>query len=63
VGRVRDGRLRTNIGIVSTMADAAATFSSTERRVGKTVVRVRTDHSRIQSAATMETKERLVPAV
>jgi NADPH:quinone reductase-like Zn-dependent oxidoreductase len=41
VRRVRDGRLRTNIGKVSTLDDAVATFSSTERRAGKTVIRVR----------------------
>ena len=38
VQRVRDGRLRTNIGKVSTIDDAVATFNSTERRVGKTVI-------------------------
>ena len=38
VQRVRDGRLRTNIGKVSTLDDAVATFNSTERRVGKTVI-------------------------
>jgi NADPH:quinone reductase-like Zn-dependent oxidoreductase len=41
VQRVRDGRLRTNIGKVSTLDDAVATFNSTERRAGKTVIRVR----------------------
>jgi NADPH:quinone reductase-like Zn-dependent oxidoreductase len=41
VQRVRDGRLRTNIGKVSSLEDAIATFRSTERRTGKTVVRVR----------------------
>jgi hypothetical protein len=35
---VRDGWLRTNIGKVSTLDDAVATFNSTERRVGKTVI-------------------------
>jgi hypothetical protein len=38
---VRDGRLRTNIGIVSTLDDAVAAFNPTERRNGKTVIRVR----------------------
>ncbi|RUX24275.1 NADP-dependent oxidoreductase [Mesorhizobium sp. M7A.F.Ca.US.011.01.1.1] len=42
VQRIRDGRLRTNIGKVSSLDDAVATFNSTERRAGKTVVRVRT---------------------
>jgi NADPH:quinone reductase-like Zn-dependent oxidoreductase len=41
VQRVRDGRLRTNIGKVSSLDDAIATFRSTERRTGKTVIRVR----------------------
>jgi len=41
VQRVRDGRLRTNIGTVSTLDDAVATFNATERRAGKTVIRVR----------------------
>jgi NADPH:quinone reductase-like Zn-dependent oxidoreductase len=41
VQRVRDGRLRTNIGAVSALDDAVATFNATERRAGKTVIRVR----------------------
>ena len=41
VRRVRDGRLRTNIGNVSALDDAVATFNATERRAGKTVIRVR----------------------
>jgi NADPH:quinone reductase-like Zn-dependent oxidoreductase len=41
VQRMRDGRLRTNIGTVSTLDDAVAAFNSTERRPGKTVIRVR----------------------
>jgi NADPH:quinone reductase-like Zn-dependent oxidoreductase len=41
VQRVRDGRLRTNIGKVSTLDEAVATFNATERRTGKTVIRVR----------------------
>ncbi len=41
VQRIRDGRLRTNIGKVSSLDDAIATFSATERRAGKTVIRVR----------------------
>ena len=39
--RVRDGRLRTNIGNVSTLDDAVAAFNPTERRRGKTIIRVR----------------------
>jgi len=38
---VRDGRLRTNIGNVSTLDEAVAAFNSTGRRSGKTVIRVR----------------------
>ena len=41
VKRVRDGRLRTNIGTVAPLKDAIATFNSTERRSGKTVISVR----------------------
>jgi len=41
VQRVRDGRLRTNIGTVSSLDDAVATFNSTERLKGKTIIRVR----------------------
>ena len=40
VQRVRDGRLRTNIGTIATLDDAVATFNRPERRVGKTVIRV-----------------------
>jgi NADPH:quinone reductase-like Zn-dependent oxidoreductase len=39
--RVRDGRLRTNIGTVSTLDDAVAAFNSTERHPGKAIIRVR----------------------
>ncbi|RAN77030.1 NADPH:quinone reductase [Bacillus sp. SRB_336] len=41
VQRVRDGRLRTNIGKVSTLDEAVATFNATERLHGKTIIRVR----------------------
>jgi NADPH:quinone reductase-like Zn-dependent oxidoreductase len=41
VQRVRDGRLHTNIGTVSALYDAVAAFNSTERRPGKTIIRVR----------------------
>jgi NADPH:quinone reductase-like Zn-dependent oxidoreductase len=40
VQRVRDGRLRTNIGIVARLDEAVAAFNSTERRAGKTVIRI-----------------------
>jgi NADPH:quinone reductase-like Zn-dependent oxidoreductase len=39
--RVRDGRLRTNIGAVVTLDDAVAALTATGRHTGKTVVRVR----------------------
>ncbi|GAA1287326.1 NADPH:quinone reductase [Planotetraspora silvatica] len=39
--RVRDGRLRTNIGQVATLDDAVAAFNPTGRIQGKTVIRVR----------------------
>jgi NADPH:quinone reductase-like Zn-dependent oxidoreductase len=39
--RVRDGRLRTNIGNVSTLDDAVSALNPTERRRGKTIIRVR----------------------
>jgi hypothetical protein len=38
---VRDGRLRTNIGNIATLDDAVAALNPTERRNGKTVIRVR----------------------
>src|SRR6476619_1430847 len=38
--RVRDGRLRTNIGNVSTLDDAVAAFNPTKRIKGKTIIRV-----------------------
>src|SRR3954454_2847811 len=41
IQRVRDGRLRTNIGNVTTLDNAVAAFNPTERRSGKTIVRVR----------------------
>src|SRR5216110_90138 len=41
VRRVRDGRLRTNIGNVAALDDAVAVLNPTERRKGKTVIRVR----------------------
>jgi NADPH:quinone reductase-like Zn-dependent oxidoreductase len=41
VQRVRDGRLRTNIGTVATLDDAVAAFNPTERIIGQTIIRVR----------------------
>ena len=40
VQRIRDGRLRTNIGQVSTLNDAVATFNSKERITGKTIIKI-----------------------
>jgi NADPH:quinone reductase-like Zn-dependent oxidoreductase len=41
VERVRDGRLRTNIGNIATLHHAAAAFNPIERISGKTIIRVR----------------------
>jgi NADPH:quinone reductase-like Zn-dependent oxidoreductase len=41
VQRVRDGRLRTNIGTVATLDDAVAAFNPRERSRGKTIISVR----------------------
>jgi NADPH:quinone reductase-like Zn-dependent oxidoreductase len=41
VQRVRDGRLRTNIGTVASLDDAVAALNPTERLRGKTVIRIR----------------------
>ena len=41
VQRLRDGRLRTNIGNVATLDDAVAALNPTERRNGKTIIRIR----------------------
>ena len=41
VQRVRDGRLRTNIGNVATLDDAVAALNPTERHKGKTIISVR----------------------
>ncbi|HKU15348.1 MAG TPA: NADP-dependent oxidoreductase [Steroidobacteraceae bacterium] len=41
VQRVRDGRLRTNIGTVAILDAAVAAFNTTERRKGKTIIRIR----------------------
>ena len=38
--RVRDGRLRTHIGTVATLNDAVPALNPTQRRKGKTVIRV-----------------------
>ena len=40
VQRVRDGRLRTNIGTIAPLDDAVAAFNPTARRSGKTIIRV-----------------------
>jgi NADPH:quinone reductase-like Zn-dependent oxidoreductase len=41
VRRVRDGRLRTNIGTVAALDDAVAALNPTERRTGKTIISLR----------------------
>jgi len=41
VQRVRDGRLRTNIGTAVTLDDAVAALNPTERPSGKTIIRIR----------------------
>jgi NADPH:quinone reductase-like Zn-dependent oxidoreductase len=41
VQRVRDGRLRTNIGNVATLDDAVAALNPTGRVTGKTIIRIR----------------------
>ena len=41
VQRVRDGRLRTNIGRVAPLDEAVAAFNPTTRINGKTIIRVR----------------------
>jgi NADPH:quinone reductase-like Zn-dependent oxidoreductase len=38
VQRVRDGRLRTNIGTTATLDDAVAALNPTQRRTGKTII-------------------------
>ena len=40
VRRLRDGRLRTNIGKVAALVDAVAALNPTERIKGKTIIRV-----------------------
>jgi NADPH:quinone reductase-like Zn-dependent oxidoreductase len=41
VQRVRDGRLRAHIGTIATLDEAVAALNPTERRTGKTIIRVR----------------------
>src|SRR5881275_1658046 len=41
VQRVRDGRLRTNIGNIATLDNAVAAFNPTKRISGKTIIRIR----------------------
>jgi NADPH:quinone reductase-like Zn-dependent oxidoreductase len=41
VQRVRDGRLRTNIGTVAALDDARTALNPSERLKGKTIIRVR----------------------
>jgi NADPH:quinone reductase-like Zn-dependent oxidoreductase len=61
VERVRDGRLRTNIGNVSTLDEAVAAFNPTERRNGKTIIRVRREDSeRVSGSALLMDHRRLL---
>ncbi len=57
VQRVRDGRLRTNIGTVSTLDDAIAAFNSTERRPGKTIIRVHPEDLDMQTELRAQPRE------
>ena len=41
IRRVRDRRLRTNIGTIATLDEAVAALNPTERRNGKTIISVR----------------------
>jgi len=41
VQRLREGRLRTNIGKVASLEDAVSAFNTTERIKGKTIIRIR----------------------
>jgi NADPH:quinone reductase-like Zn-dependent oxidoreductase len=41
VQRVRDGRLQTNIGAIEDLDDAVVALNPTERRNGKTIIRIR----------------------
>ena len=56
VQRVRDGRLRTNIGAVAALDDAIATFNSTERRSGKTIISVRPHEQLPKADASRDTR-------
>ena len=38
VQRVRDGRLRTNVGTVSNLDNAVGAFNPAQRRTGKTII-------------------------
>jgi len=64
VQRVRDGRLRTNIGVTASLDDAVATLTSTERRKGKTIITVSSGATRhgpsIGSEATDERLGKMV---
>jgi NADPH:quinone reductase-like Zn-dependent oxidoreductase len=41
VRRVREGRLRTHIGMVSNLEDAVVALNATEKTNGKTIIRIR----------------------
>jgi NADPH:quinone reductase-like Zn-dependent oxidoreductase len=57
VQRVRDGRLRTNIGTIATLDDAVAAFNPTKRRPGKTIIRVYPENAGTQTVLRAQRKE------
>jgi NADPH:quinone reductase-like Zn-dependent oxidoreductase len=57
VQRVRDGRLRTNIGIVAILDDAVAAFNPTDRRPGKTIIRIQPEDSGMQTELRAEPRK------
>ncbi|MCP2132749.1 NADPH:quinone reductase-like Zn-dependent oxidoreductase [Bradyrhizobium ottawaense] len=63
VQRVRDGRLRTNIGTVSTLDDAVADLNRTERRIGKTIIRVRPCATRAHRCEMHDCGEIIIEAI
>jgi len=55
VERLREGRLRTNIGAVATLDEAVATFNSTKRRSGKTIIDIRPSEQLLNADASQNT--------
>jgi NADPH:quinone reductase-like Zn-dependent oxidoreductase len=52
VERVRDRRLRTNIGLTTSLDDAVAALNSPDRRNGKTIISVRQPRAAVTGAGT-----------